>query len=193
MAKESFLIYKSFYPAIEDLSDEDLGKLFRALFQYQIDGVEPTDTSILMAFKFFKNQFRLDEDKYQIVVTRNKSNGSFGGRPKTKQTQTNPKNPVGLKEPKKPDNENDNGNDNEKEKGKLKFTPPQLFEVVDYFKENGYTEAAAIKAFNYYDVANWTDSKGNKVKNWKQKMQSVWFKPENKKQILGSMGVPIRG
>jgi hypothetical protein len=28
-------------------------------------------------------------------------------------------------------------------------------------------------------IENWIDSKGSKVKNWKQKMQGVWFKPEN--------------
>lgn len=52
--------------------------------------------------------------------------------------------------------------------------------VIDYFKENGYTETAAKKFFEYYDVADWKDSKGKKVINWKQKAQSVWFKDENK-------------
>lgn len=70
----------------------------------------------------------------------------------------------------------------EKEKKRVvnKFTAPQLSEVESYFTENGYTKESAIKAFNYYDVANWKDSTGKQVKNWKQKMQSVWFKDENK-------------
>jgi hypothetical protein len=59
------------------------------------------------------------------------------------------------------------------------FVSPALSDVQDYFKENGYTTESASKAFNYYASANWVDSKGNKVKNWKQKMQGVWFKPEN--------------
>jgi nitric oxide reductase large subunit len=29
-------------------------------------------------------------------------------------------------------------------------------------------------------VANWVDSKGSKIRNWKQKMINVWFKDENK-------------
>jgi hypothetical protein len=58
---------------------------------------------------------------------------------------------------------------------------PTLEEVKKYFNEKGYTEDAAIKAFNYYDVGDWHDSKNKPVKNWKQKMISVWFKPENKK------------
>lgn len=64
-------------------------------------------------------------------------------------------------------------------KGKNIFTPPLLLDVVSYFKENGYTEQSAIKAFNYYTVMNWIDSKGQQVQNWKGKMLTVWFKPEN--------------
>lgn len=59
------------------------------------------------------------------------------------------------------------------------FAPPILNEVIDYFKENNYTEIVAKKAFEFYSVANWHDSNGKPVKNWKQKMLSVWFKPEN--------------
>ena len=60
------------------------------------------------------------------------------------------------------------------------FTPPTIEEVCLYFNQNGYTEEGAIKAFNFYDVENWVDSRGNKVRSWKQKMQSVWFKDEYK-------------
>lgn len=65
-------------------------------------------------------------------------------------------------------------------KVKKEFTPPFLEEVKSYFKENGYTEQTAEKMFKSYSVANWVDSKGNKVKNWKQKAINVWFKDENK-------------
>ena len=73
-------------------------------------------------------------------------------------------------------------------KGKAKKTnaiPMELVnenEVIDYFILNGYKKEVAIKAFNYYNEANWHDASGKKVLNWKQKMQSVWFKPENKVQ-----------
>lgn len=66
-----------------------------------------------------------------------------------------------------------------KEKEKV-FIVPSLDDVKIYFKENGYSETTAITAFNFYNSADWFDSKGNKVKSWKQKMISVWFKEENK-------------
>lgn len=63
---------------------------------------------------------------------------------------------------------------------KKEFIPPTIDEVKSYFKENGYNEQTAIKMFNSYSVANWIDSKGNKILSWKQKANMVWFKDENK-------------
>jgi len=60
------------------------------------------------------------------------------------------------------------------------YITPTIEEVIDYFKFNGYTRSAAKKAFNYYNENNWKDSQGRKVISWKQKMQGVWFKDENK-------------
>ena len=78
-----------------------------------------------------------------------------------------------------------------KEKTKNVFTPPTLLEVENYFFENGYKREAGTKAYNYYSVANWQDSKGNKVKNWKQKMQAVWFKDEHKIMIIQPSRQPV--
>jgi len=74
-------------------------------------------------------------------------------------------------------------------KGK-EFIPPNLEEVKSYFKENGFREEIAEKAFRGYDDANWHDSKGNKVKNWKQKMNFVWFTEENKIKV--NQGIPFQ-
>jgi hypothetical protein len=113
MKKESFLIFKAFYEPIKELSNEDLGQLFRSIFEYQINDIEPPNTSrIYMAFLFFKNQFRLDEIKYNAKVEVNKNNGSKGGRPKkTEISEDNQNNPMGFSEPKKADNDKDNVND----------------------------------------------------------------------------------
>ena len=67
----------------------------------------------------------------------------------------------------------------EKKRKEIVYTP-SIDEVELYFKDNGYTKESAIKAFHYYEENNWKDSRNNQVKNWKQKMQGVWFKEENK-------------
>ncbi len=71
-------------------------------------------------------------------------------------------------------------NDNKKERKRKKFTPPTLDDVISYFEEKGYKKSVARKAFELYDVADWHDTTGKKIRNWKQKMISVWFKDENK-------------
>lgn len=68
----------------------------------------------------------------------------------------------------------------DKKGGKRQFIPPNETEVQDYFHTNGYTKEAASRAFKYYAEADWVDARGNKVLNWKQKMQIVWFKEEHK-------------
>ena len=68
----------------------------------------------------------------------------------------------------------------ENSKTKKKFVPPTLEEVKQYFKEWGYKESVAERAYYGYKENNWKDTKGNVVKNWKQKMQNVWFKDEHK-------------
>lgn len=63
---------------------------------------------------------------------------------------------------------------------KEKFRAPTIEEVKAYFEENGYREDVAVKCFRYYELGKWTDSRGNQVKAWKQKIFANWFKPENK-------------
>jgi hypothetical protein len=55
---------------------------------------------------------------------------------------------------------------------------PDLAEVIKFFVDNGYTEQAGIKAWNYYNDAHWHNSQGKAVLNWKQTMRGNWFKPE---------------
>lgn len=59
---------------------------------------------------------------------------------------------------------------------------PTIDDLKSYFQDNGYSENAASTAFNYYDEADWIDSNGKQVLNWKQKCRIVFFKPENKIQ-----------
>jgi hypothetical protein len=67
-------------------------------------------------------------------------------------------------------------------RSKKKFIPPTLEEVKQFFFEKGYTEESAEKAYNHYSLANWKDTNGKQVLSWKQKMNTVWFTPQNKRQ-----------
>jgi len=67
-----------------------------------------------------------------------------------------------------------------KRREEKKFVPPTVDDVIKYFQENGYSEKLGKNAFYYYEEGDWKDSRGQSVRNWKQKMRGVWFKPENK-------------
>jgi DNA-binding MarR family transcriptional regulator len=62
------------------------------------------------------------------------------------------------------------------------FVPPTEDEVKVFFRENGYTEEVAIRAFKHYEDNDWKDSYNNKVLNWKSKMRNNWFKDQYKIQ-----------
>ena len=81
--RPSFLIYKSFYGSIKHLTDENLGKLFRAMFEYHNDRVLKLEPEIQMALNFIKNQFELDQRKWEKKVAAQMANGKKGGRPKS--------------------------------------------------------------------------------------------------------------
>ena len=55
---------------------------------------------------------------------------------------------------------------------KKNFVPPTLEECKAYAETKGY-DIDVEQFFDYYDSADWHDSKGNKVKNWKQRM-TTW-------------------
>ena len=120
--KDSFLIYKSFYKPISRLSDKQLGRLFRAIFKYQLGEEVTVEEDIEMAFEFFKNQFEIDELKYQGIVERNRNNGRKGGNDKNSETvkskssgsqtsHSTPNTPVGAKRASGGLKDNDNDND----------------------------------------------------------------------------------
>jgi hypothetical protein len=51
------------------------------------------------------------------------------------------------------------------------FLPPTYEEVVEYARSRG-REDLAKAFFDYYDVGDWRDKTGDKVKNWKQRFVS---------------------
>lgn len=67
---------------------------------------------------------------------------------------------------------------------KKRFVPPTLTEWINYFVESGYKKDVAELAWRGYNVANWYDSQGKKIKNWKQKALHVWFKDINKERSV---------
>ena len=154
---------------LDDLTDEQAGKLFRAIREFNAGQEVELDPLLKIAFSPFKNQFIRDGVKYQAVIERNKANGAKGGRPKKPKKPTglngNPKKPVA---PKKADSVSDNESDSDsgsvKEK-KSRFTPPTLEQVQAYCLERGNT-VNPNSFLNHYESNGWMRGK-TKIKDWK--------------------------
>ena len=82
--RDSFIFYRSFYEAAQDLEDADRLKFYDAVLEYALNGSETlTERSSARAvFKSVRPQIDVNNQRYE--------NGKKGGRPKN-QTITKPK------------------------------------------------------------------------------------------------------
>jgi predicted phage replisome organizer len=63
------------------------------------------------------------------------------------------------------------------EKKKKKFKPPTIEEIKEYLKEKDISNFDYNYFYTYFNDNKWIDSRGNKVKNWKQKLLT-WHRNE---------------
>tara|TARA_R110001632_G_scaffold1663_3_gene7271 strand:+ start:1286 stop:1978 length:693 start_codon:yes stop_codon:yes gene_type:complete len=78
--KKSFLLHIDSLCILNDLTDEQSGQLFKAMYQYQIGEVLELSPIIKIAFSQFKNQFDRDDEKYINTCESRKQAGSKGGK-----------------------------------------------------------------------------------------------------------------
>lgn len=199
--RESFVLYRSFYGPISGLSDEQLGRLFRAIFQWQIEGVtvQDPDMAVNMAIAFITNQFRIDADKYRERCKRNQANAAIRWGKKKHATACDRMQMDATRCDTMP-NENDNGNENENGNGngnvkggpgdksparKQSFVKPSFDDVAAYCTEraNGIDPGAFM---DYYEANGWMIGK-NKMKDWRAAIRT-WERNHDKGQKTPTPG-----
>jgi len=76
--KKSFLIHTDSLEILDDLTDEQAGKLFKAIKDYQF-GKEPKLSQLIkIAFNPFKNYFERDNDKWESEIEKRREAGRLG-------------------------------------------------------------------------------------------------------------------
>lgn len=126
--KKSFVLYNDSIEQINMLSDEQAGRLLKAIYAYNLDGTVPDfdDGMVKLMFSFIKNQLDRDSKKWDDICKKRAEAGRKGGKQKkanakrAKQTKANQADNDN-------DNENVNVNDNvsDNEKEKEKNNPPE--------------------------------------------------------------------
>ena len=77
------MLYLDQKDTFEALTDEEAGKLIKAIFKYEYNGEEEElDRILKMAFIPIKNCLDRNREKYDNKCEVNKANGAKGGRPK---------------------------------------------------------------------------------------------------------------
>lgn len=123
--KDSFIFHFENIEDMEDLTLEQKGMIFEAMIGYSISGNEPnfTDPELRGAWRPIRRRLKKDMEAYEERCSRNRSNGTKGGRPKENhtvilETQKNPEKPKETQKnrmvifknpekPKKPDTDTD--------------------------------------------------------------------------------------
>ena len=87
---KSFLIYKDWKTAVDLLSNEQAGELFKALFAFAVNGesTQTNDAAFDALLNIMFQQIERDGEKFEAVCQKRSENGKKGGRPK-KQTDNN--------------------------------------------------------------------------------------------------------
>lgn len=143
-----------------------------------LDIIKETEDGFIQ-IKFLDTQFDMLSEKRKKRVEA----GRKGGMARASKAKAMLKQSSSYKDK---DKEKDKDGDGESKIPEI----PSLSEVREYFEKNGYDPDVGEKAWNYYQESisgtrriYWRDSKDNQIKNWKMKMRSVWFKPDNKLQV----------
>lgn len=123
MADEYIKLWCSCLETWEPLSDEEVGQLVRALCTYKRTGEQPVlSGGPMYIFPGEKARIDRDAESYDRRCEANKINGSKGGRPeKPKESENNPKNPLGFSKTQK---SQEKAEEKEKEEEKDIILPP---------------------------------------------------------------------
>lgn len=112
-SKAAFTIYKDRLSSVEFMTDEDAGKLLKAIYSDRVLNttmdLSKENPIVQAAFKYLKDGFTRDDEKYLNTTIRNRQNGQNGGRPKK---------PIGLSSVLTKSDTNPNKADTETEKDK---------------------------------------------------------------------------
>lgn len=181
--RDGFILYKSHFEPLSKLSNEQLGRLFRAIYRWQIDGKAEPEQDIEMAFAFLINQFRIDNERYRERCNTNRDNALL----RWMQTDANGCERIQA-DAKDADKDKDKENDKDVVIGEVteltdspitsrrKFVKPTPKEVREYCCEKNYP--INPDAFcDYYESKGWLVGK-SPMRDWKAAVRN-WVRNEN--------------
>ncbi len=179
MDKSSFLIYLDYEEQFNLLTDEQIGRLMRAIIKYEKTREIPQLNGIVkMAFSFIKTQLDRDREKYEARCEKNRENAKKGGRPRKNQKDNLKANGFNENQmdAKKPDDDKEDEEDNEEDidndlllkKEKEEKLQQRFIECLNSFNINAISECIKYLDELPFEVIDYVLSKtsGIKCPNW---------------------------
>ena len=177
MALEYFPCYHSYKKKIAKLSDQEVGRLFRALLAYSETGEEQELAGReAVAYDFIADDIDRAKDNYTERCKKNSENALK----KYDRMQSHANGCESCQSKSKNKDKSKNENKDDKRKGRsAPFIPPTVEEIEAYCRERK-NNVNPEKFFDYFTASGWIDSTGKPVKKWKQKV-ITWENNQNDK------------
>ena len=196
MGKRNLILYPSQWAALQQLDDQQLGRVMRQALGYAFDEVEPENKEV--AFLFLKAQIDVDAEKYEDKCQQSRdaarsrwmqkdANGCDRIQADATAYGRTKRNADYAKEKEK---EKENNNEKEKENiekntssfgvstKKEGFKKPSPAEVHDYVTAQGYSWDSS-SFYDYYESNGWKVGK-NTMKDWRAAVRN-WNRQEQAK------------
>lgn len=175
MALSGFICHDNYLAKLAKLTDEEVGRLFRALMVYHATGEETEITGReWLAFDFIREDIDAAEKAHEEKCRKNRENrlGAIPGDPQPPTTNDNDRqrSSTDVNDGQRSTTYKEKEKEKEKEKDNNKrepvtFTPPTVEEVAAYCKErgNGIDPEYFVA---YYENRRWKLSNGKTMANW---------------------------
>ena len=167
--KNSFVLYKMWSPMIAAMTDNDAGRILKAVYAYQVSGESlPDGDPLYPVFAMIRQQFQQDDQRYEETCKRNRENvNKRWNRNDGIQNDTTVYDRIRTNT-NYTDSDSDSDSDKtlkDKKKKNRRFSPPSLSEVQAYCDErkNGIN---AQKFLDFYESRGWKYG-DTKITDWK--------------------------
>ena len=187
-----FILEKDQKIIIDELSNEEAGIIFKAIYEYEATKEEPLlDKTLKIVFKQIKVKLDFYDEKYNTTCETNRKNiqnywNKVNDTNEYDRIRSNTMATNKIKEKKSKVNkikENINNININKSERDQSFTPtasPTLAEIYNYacsldINDKDYCE----KFYNHYESIGWVNGTGREIKNWKLVFNN-WLKKDNK-------------
>lgn len=187
MSKKSpgFILEKDQKIIIDELSNEEAGIIFKAIYEYETTKEEPyLDKTLKIVFKQFKVKLDFYDEKYNTTCETNRkniqnywdnvNNTTEFDRIRSNTMATNKRKEKKIKE-------NKSKKKCESELSHIcDFVAPTLAEIFDYSKSLNFNDKEYCEKFyNHYESIGWVNGTGQEIKNWKLVFNN-WLKKDKK-------------